>query len=240
MSHDLEAMLANWRSYLLGWGREYADATTFRSGIPQSALNGVVRRGDLPIDEAIATARRRLDGVPWGWRVGPDEPPGTGWLLSHHGGRRVAESPVMALRLEAPLTVPTVAGLEIGVAEDLKSWVEAYAPSFGAPPDQVPVIVEAEADLRGVTRFEGRLDDRIVGTAALFEDAGVAGLYTITTAAAHRRKGIGAAMTVAAAEHGRRLGLRLATLQATPMGEPVYRRLGFETAGWMEIYTFQP
>ncbi|MFF5084000.1 GNAT family N-acetyltransferase [Actinoplanes sp. NPDC000266] len=238
MNNALEAMLANWRSYLLSWGHEYRDATTFRSGVPQAALNGVVRRGDLPIEEAIAAARKHLDGVPWGWRVGPDEAPDTGWQLSHHGGRRVFESPIMAMHLDAPIEAPPVPDLKIAVASDLKTWVEAYTPSFGAPPDQVPAIVEAETPIPGVTRFEGRRNDRVVGTAALFEEAGVAGLYTITTAADQRGQGIGAAMTAAALEHARRRGLRLATLQATPAGEPLYERLGFETVAWMEIYAF--
>ncbi|XVV08844.1 GNAT family N-acetyltransferase [Actinoplanes sp. CA-131856] len=238
MNNALDAMLANWRSYLLSWGHEYRDATTFRSGVPQAALNGVVRRGDRPVEADIAAARDHLDGVPWGWRVGPDEAPDTGWQLSHHGAHRVYESPIMALHLDAPIEVSAVPGLEIAVATDLKTWVEAYAPSVGAPPDQVPAIVEAETPLRGVTRFEGRLNDLVVGTVALFEDAGVAGLYTVTTAAEHRGRGIGAAMTAAALEHARRRGLRLATLQATPAGEPLYERLGFETVAWMEIYAF--
>ncbi|XVU21649.1 GNAT family N-acetyltransferase [Actinoplanes sp. CA-054009] len=238
MNNALDAMLANWRSYLLSWGHEYRDATTFRSGVPQPALNGVVRRGDRPIEEAIEAARQRLEGVPWGWRVGPDEAPDTGWLLSHHGAHRVYESPIMAMHLDAPIQPPPVPGLEIAVATDLKTWVEAYAPSFGAPPEQIPAIVEAETPIPGVTRFEGRLNGQVVATAALFEEAGVAGLYTITTAAAHRGRGIGAAMTAAALEHARRRGVRLATLQATPAGEPLYERLGFETVAWMEIYAF--
>ncbi|SNY43072.1 GNAT family N-acetyltransferase [Paractinoplanes atraurantiacus] len=238
MNNALDAILANWRSYLLSWGHEYRDATKFRSGVPQPALNGVVRRGGIPIEEAIAAARHHLEGVPWAWRVGPDEPPDTGWQLIHHGAHRVAESPIMALHLRAPVEVPLVPGLEIGLAEDLKTWVEAYAPSFGAPPDQVPAIAEAETRIPGVTRFEARLNNRVVATAALHENEGVAGLYTITTATTHRGRGIGAALTAATLEHARRRGLRLATLQATPDGEPLYERLGFETVAWTETYTF--
>jgi hypothetical protein len=35
-------------------------------------------------------------------------------------------------------------------------------------------------------------------------------------------------MTLAALDAGKRLGLRIATLQATELGLPIYRRIGFE------------
>ena len=47
----------------------------------------------------------------------------------------------------------------------------------------------------------------------------------------HGGRGLAALVTRAAGNAGFDLGARLASLQASPMGEPVYRRMGYETIG---------
>ncbi|MGH7918361.1 MAG: GNAT family N-acetyltransferase [Candidatus Dormibacteraceae bacterium] len=63
-------------------------------------------------------------------------------------------------------------------------------------------------------------------------DGSVGGVYECGVAETARRRGIGAALTAAAVRRARELGCRLAVLNATPIGEPVYRRVGFVPAGW--------
>jgi predicted acetyltransferase len=57
---------------------------------------------------------------------------------------------------------------------------------------------------------------------------GVAGIYWVGTLEEYRRRGIAGALTAAALLEGRRRGLRVGTLQASSLGAPVYRGLGFE------------
>lgn len=64
----------------------------------------------------------------------------------------------------------------------------------------------------------------------------VAGIYDMGVVPAARRRGIGAALTARAAVRARTLGCALAVLNATPMGEPVYRRAGFVPAGWGQTW----
>ena len=45
-----------------------------------------------------------------------------------------------------------------------------------------------------------------------------------------RGKGLGRAVTVAATNAGFDLGADIASLQASPMGKPIYLKLGYETA----------
>ncbi|QKO22350.1 GNAT family N-acetyltransferase [Rhodoferax sp. BAB1] len=56
-----------------------------------------------------------------------------------------------------------------------------------------------------------------------------AGVYWVGTAAAARRSGLGELCTRLATNAGFAAGARVVTLQASPFGEPIYRRLGYRT-----------
>jgi GNAT superfamily N-acetyltransferase len=64
------------------------------------------------------------------------------------------------------------------------------------------------------------------------------GVYNIATVERARRRGYGAAMTSRVVADGAAAGCDVAILQASPMGLPVYERLGFRTVleynGWVE------
>lgn len=80
-----------------------------------------------------------------------------------------------------------------------------------------------------VRLYVGRIDGEPVGTSMLFLSSGVAGIYQVEVSPEHRRKGIGTAMTLAPMKDARQMGYRIAVLQASKMGEPVYRKIGFES-----------
>ena len=61
----------------------------------------------------------------------------------------------------------------------------------------------------------------------LFLSAGVAGLYHVQVHP-ERRKGIGTALTLVPMHDARKAGYEISVLQASKMGEPVYRKIGFE------------
>jgi len=239
---DLGPQLANIRSFWLGYGvedRADGDLVLYRSGLPDNELNGVLRLPHGDPAGPLREAARRLAGVPWRIWAGPDSDPGLAAALLAAGATELHADPVMAISLGqagAPADWPAgrLPGLDIAELagpDELAGFVDCYGPSFGIPPDMLGTQLRAERgrqDLPGtLIRFTGRLDGTLAGTAVLLDRHGVAGLYVITVRPEFRRRGIGTALTAAALAAARDRGLPLATLHATPDGEPVYRRMGF-------------
>jgi ribosomal protein S18 acetylase RimI-like enzyme len=244
--HDLEPQLANLRSYWLGWGSPDHvddDMPVFRTDLPHPLLNGVLRVRGLSVEDALTEAQRRLAGTPSLWRVGPDSDPGLVEQLVAHGGQVRSTLPVMAVDLTRVAAVE-VPGLRITRVVDRPAtteYVEAYSDVFSVPTEALSAFVDAEVGYdtahSEVERFAGSLDGQVVGTAQLSISHGVAGIYWVGVAKPCRGRGIGAALTVAALLAGRERGLRIGTLQASSMGEPVYRGIGFETVGHLHHVT---
>ena len=107
---------------------------------------------------------------------------------------------------------------------------EAYA-SIGFPPE-VFAFYENHGGLvaENTAAFLARADGEPVGIAMTIVTHGVAGIYWVGVVEGARGLGLGRAMTEAAVNAGFDLGAETASLQASPMGEPVYRAMGFRTA----------
>jgi GNAT superfamily N-acetyltransferase len=245
---DLEPQLANCRDYWLGWGavdRADGDLTYYRSGVDHAQFNGVLRLGPgRQLEQAVARASGLMAGVPWVWWVGPDSPAHTGDDLLSRGAEEVEVKPVMAVGLDRIADIDAPSDLRIETVDDpleLAEWVHVYGPSFGVDPGQGDAVTDIEAgrtDSGNIVRVTGYIAGRAVSTSLLLDAADVAGIYVVTTAERYRRQGIGAAVTAAALRAGRDRGLRVATLQASGMGAPVYARMGFETVAEYRLFRF--
>ena len=82
------------------------------------------------------------------------------------------------------------------------------------------------------------LDGQPVATSQVLLGAGVAGIYQVTCLPEARGRGIGTAVTFAAMDEARRRGYASAILQASDLGHPVYRRLGFRDYGRLTEYRY--
>lgn len=69
---------------------------------------------------------------------------------------------------------------------------------------------------------------------------GVAGIFWVGTREEGRGSGLGRATTAAATNAGFDLGAEIASLQASPMGEPLYRDMGYETLFPYRLLMAQP
>lgn len=218
--------------------------------LPALPYNGVFR-SNLPAAEvaevaaetlALARARR----VPVAWRVTPTTPPETTaalealrWPVDH-------QVPVMAKELDraTPVTLSSALAVEEVTAQTLAEWSRVVAVSFGCPEEYVegPASYDRDVGLPGETslrRFLLRIDGDPVASSALLPGppaVGLAGIFCVGTLAGVRGQGLGAIITQVAMDAARDAGARVAVLQASEMGRPVYERLGFDTVGSISVH----
>ena len=141
-----------------------------------------------------------------------------------------------------PDSLPAPAGLAIVPVEDratLRPWIQVMRVGFGLPEYAEKRLLDlfAAVSLAPPMRtYLALLDGRPVATSQLFLAAGVAGIYSVTCLPEARGQGIGAAVTLAPLLEARRQGYAVSILQASDLGYQVYRRLGFQDYGRLNLY----
>jgi ribosomal protein S18 acetylase RimI-like enzyme len=154
--------------------------------------------------------------------------------LEAEGLTRIGNSPGMALDAPLPdkplpdgVTIEQVAGRD--AARDFAEVSGAAYAVYGLPPH---VAAEQFADWRffeqpHVAAFVARIDGRPAAAAMVLVSHAVAGIYWVGTMPQARGKGLAEACTRTAGNAGFAMGATVAALQASVMGEPVYRRMGY-------------
>jgi ribosomal protein S18 acetylase RimI-like enzyme len=151
---------------------------------------------------------------------------------------------VLGARIEEQ---PAPDGIElrpVGSREDVADYwrvaTSAYA-SLGFPPE-VFAFYEDDEGLRaeGVAAFLARVDNRPAAIAMTIVSHDVAGIYWVGCTEDARGRGLGWSVTAAAVNAGFAMGAEVASLQASPMGESLYRRMGFETIYDYQLYLYPP
>ncbi|MBM3675845.1 MAG: GNAT family N-acetyltransferase [Actinobacteria bacterium] len=118
---------------------------------------------------------------------------------------------------------------DAGVRAFADVCAEAYT-SLGAPADANRSHFEGPTALRGphVHAALGYLDGTPVSGAMILMSHGIAGVYWVASVEAARGRGIAEAVTRHVTNLGFDLGAASVQLEASVMGEPIYRRMGYE------------
>ena len=224
------------------------------SDVPFPLFNSVLgaRLSEANVDATIVgiLAPYVDRGLAMTWWTGPSTRPiDLPKALERNGLVPIASSPCMSLALDDwSEELRAIAGFRIepvwnrALAAD---WSRAVRVSFGFPGFAIDAYTEAmiHSGFGPDAPFEhwvGYLDGTPVASASLFRCAGVAGLYNVATLPAVRGRGIGSAISQAPLREARRGGLRLAVLQASPAGFPIYARLGFRQDGVIAQHVLPP
>jgi GNAT superfamily N-acetyltransferase len=157
--------------------------------------------------------------------------------LVESGFREIAATPGMVLAAGAGVPAAPPSELEVRPVEGegaraayAEVMAEAYA-VYGTPEASTRPFFARLESVRGpgTQAYLGWVAGRAVSGATLYLSHGIGGVGWVGTRPASFRRGYGAALTWRVVEEGFRRGVPWLTLQASPMGASVYRRLGFET-----------
>jgi GNAT superfamily N-acetyltransferase len=125
------------------------------------------------------------------------------------------------------------AELEVSPARDAHDIEEINGilnVTFGMPMDSVLTFrLERFLDNDDVKMFIGRVDGKAVTTATSVVMGETAGIFQVGTFEQHRGKGFGEVMTAESIRAAADEGARMAFLQASNAGFPIYKRMGFQT-----------
>jgi ribosomal protein S18 acetylase RimI-like enzyme len=142
------------------------------------------------------------------------------------------------------LVGPAPSELEIVHVKTADGFAQALAiatEGFGAPEGFLtPLYMLEVTGLDGYELFLGRFEGRDVTTAASFVVDDDVGVFNVATPSQYRGRGYGAAITAHAVHEAFANGAELAYLQSSPLGESVYRRLGFREVVRYTLLTRPP
>lgn len=253
------AIEGNFAASLLYFSR-YAPTTTVHNdeellsihsqGVgPNAVVYTRFAAGDLEARVARALAPFETQNTSMLWWIWPStRHTDVGPYLEAHGLVYRGEGPGMALDLaNLPDTLPVPEDLTIELVQNrrvLREWM--HTSTLAASGTETVISEEALAfeerlSFDGVyRRYLGRLNGKPVATSAVFYGAGVAGISCVTTLPAVRRRGIGAALTSAPLHDAHTQGYRIAVLLSSPLGFPVYSRLGFRECCRIRSYIRMP
>lgn len=212
------------------WDEVWAADTASPVAFPNSAtlLKPLAEEDTADIVARLAKFYAQVSGGPWMlWSAWPTPD------LAPYGMRLAGYSPLM-VRPPGPLALTT--NLRIIEAHDeptLRDFDEAMIHGYPIPELAFPADrITDERVLGGPMRyFVGYQDGRPVACAAAYVGESEVGVYMVATLPEARGKGYGAAITAATLAVVPELP---AVLQASDLGQPVYRTLGFED---ISLYT---
>jgi GNAT superfamily N-acetyltransferase len=150
------------------------------------------------------------------------------------GLQLVYEMPEMTLKGPADARpLPPGAELrQVSSQEEVEDYWQIAAASYvslGFPPEAFGFYTNHTGFLAdNVAAFIAYLDGEPASIAMTIVSHGVAGVYWVGSLEKARGKGLGRAVTVAATNAGLDLGADTASLQASPMGKPIYAEMGYE------------
>ncbi|MFN8506845.1 MAG: hypothetical protein U0547_04690 [Dehalococcoidia bacterium] len=210
---------------------ESEGATAVATGVGRAEFNRLfVLRPPADADVLLDHASQffAAAGVPWCIIVPPDIAPLFANASAIEPGSHIVGMAMADLRALPPRPGTTLTVRAVETVEDAATFVATMAAGFNTPRELFDLFGHHSLLGRpGLTHYLGFVGPKPVATATLVASHGIAGIFNVSTLASHRRRGYGETMTWHALRDGLAEGCSAAGLQATPLGYPIYRRMGF-------------
>ncbi len=224
-----------------------ASGSTFPVG-----MNGVMRLDDrVPGAEVVARADHWFGERGRGYSVAVRDTRADVDLAAasdEAGLLTVVDIPEMVCRARLP-DAPPPEGVELRWVDDddgVAAFVDVVAiayESLGLPAEAVRDSITDAERVRTPNVFTvlAVLDGRPVGAAQTMLSHGIAGIYWVAALEDVRGRGVGEAVARAVTNRAFDEGARANSLQASPMGEAIYARMGYETLHrYRTVTRFEP
>lgn len=159
-----------------------------------------------------------------------------GYELKAESPCMVVEHPVEVRPVDDHVRLARIASLD-EVRDAVHVGAEAFA-TLGLPVEEAHQML-ARHDRwldPDVAAFVAYLDGEPVATALTLFSEGAAGVYWVATLPASRGRGLGEVCTALATNAGFERGVGVVTLQASPMGLPIYTRMGYRVCDRLRRY----
>lgn len=213
------------------------------SGLQASSFNGALVLDESRLAaEGLSTLTRYFlhANIPFSIHLFTDSAvPGCDGLLRACGYVNIFADPVMIH--EGPLNSnghdPR---LDIRIADGKaieEDCCRVFMEGFDVPADIAREFTQMISAMRECTQIIAWRDGRAIGTGTLLYCNGVAAIHNVTTVPALRRQGIGIAIVCALHERALADGYGATVLASSPMGLPLYERLGYQKVGYQVGYS---
>jgi ribosomal protein S18 acetylase RimI-like enzyme len=198
-------------------------------------FNAVLVLGPAPAEQVFALAQAFFDD-PAGYSICLDAEVAGAAIedgLRARGWRLDEEEPALVLSSLPAAPPPAPPELVIRPVVDAAGFAD-----FQAVSETPSVFLPSLAAVLdpAVALFVGYVEGRPVASSRLVCLGPIAEITGIVTVPAARRRGYATALTWTALAAARERGCQVATLTASPMGYPVYLRMGFRPAGLFRTY----
>ncbi len=236
---------------------EYEETDEFfrySTGIPFFLLNAVIE-SHIPSENAIKKIKENITffekrQVPFLWMIGPSSSPKNMGELLIKNGLVLDKQPGMAYNLKfleaerEPLNKIEI--IKVENVETLKIWNDILLTGFEFPKELLSDFFYSLFsfmllnDTPSASAYLAFYDGNPVASSFVFYEAGVAGIYNVTTLEEARGKGIGTAITLAPLIEAKKLGYEIAILHSSEMALNMYKLMGFKEYCQIEWYVWQP
>ncbi|MFX1418435.1 MAG: GNAT family N-acetyltransferase [Promethearchaeota archaeon] len=173
----------------------------------------------------------RRGKAPNGWTVGPlTKPKDLGNYLEMNNFSNVYQQAGMAVELQEvvkrKIEKNDLIIERVDNEEKLTQWSGIVSKVFDLRVDfdLLKFLLTQEE----VYLYLGKYEENPVSTLMLYLSSGVAGLHAVSTLTEYRNKGFGLALSKKALKDAFNMGYLVGVLQASLLGERIYRKLGFQ------------